>query len=98
MVWFQSVAGKEGTKPVWQVDDLLIIPELETVQTLSLFAPMEVECRHRSGQPSLVFAAGVWGRGAAQGERQAIIRAWHLDPETRKVAELPASEVTCAIR
>ena len=102
MVWFQSAGGKEGgkegTKPVMRVDDLLIIAELETAQPLSLFAPMEVACRHGSDQPSLVFAAGEWSRRSGQGERQAVNRAWRLNPATRKVEELPAREVSCFIR
>ena len=97
MVWFQSVAGQEGTKPDWRVDDLLIIPDLEASQTISLFAPVGVECRDRSGEPGLVFAAGEWRR-ARPGDRQPISRAWRMDSASRKVEEVPPANVTCVIR
>jgi len=97
LVWFQSVAGQEGTKPAWRVDDLLIIPDLETPQTISLFAPVDVECRQRSDQPGLVFAAGDWRR-TGPGDRQPISRAWRMDSTSRTVEEVPPANVTCVVR
>jgi hypothetical protein len=98
MIWFQTLVGKQGANPVWRVDDLLIVPQLEDRQTLSLFAPMDVECRHHSAQPSLVIAAGEWSPRAGQGARQSAKRAWRVDPVSKKVEELPARDVTCVLR
>lgn len=98
MIWFQTLVGKEGASPVWRVDDLLIVPKLEKAQTLSLFAPMDLECSHHSGQPSLVIAAGEWSPRARQGGRQPASRAWRVDPVSKKVEELPARDVTCVLR
>jgi hypothetical protein len=98
LIWFQTLVGKEGANPVWRVDDLLIVPQLEKAQTLSLFAPMDVECRHRSDQPSFVIAAGEWNPRARQGERQPVKRAWRVDPVSKKVEELPARDIACVVR
>jgi hypothetical protein len=98
LLWFQSFAGAQGTKPVLRVDDLLIIPEAENPQTLSLLAPQEVACRHAAGGESLVIAAGEWSPRAGQGERQPVNRAWRVNAATRQVEELPPGNVTCVVR
>ena len=98
LIWFETFAGKEGEKPAWLVDDLLIVPQLEKAQTLSLFAPVDLECRHHSGKPSLVIAAGEWSASLAPNARQPILRAWRVDPESRKVAEVPIRDVNCVLR
>ena len=98
LLWLQSFAGTEGTRPVWRIDDLLIIPDAENAQTLSLFAPVDVACRHASDKESLVIAAGEWSPRATQGGRQPVRRAWRVNPATRKVEELPARDVSCVTR
>lgn len=98
MLWFQSFAGTEGTKPVWRVDDLLIIPDSEQAQSLSLFSPLDLTCRHAADEESLVIADGEWSSRARQGGRQPVQRAWRVNPATRKVEELPARDVSCVIR
>jgi hypothetical protein len=95
LVWFQSPAGKDGPTTLWRVDDLLIVPDLEKAQALSLLSPLDVECRHHADRQSLVIAAGEWKRGAG---RQRVDRAWRVDPESRKVAEIPVREVSCVLR
>lgn len=98
LLWIQSFAGAQGTKPVLRIDDLLIIPEAENAQTLSLIAPQDVACRHAAGGESLVIAAGEWNPRAGQGERQPVNRAWRVNAATRKVEELPARDVSCVAR
>jgi len=94
LLWFQSVAGTDGNTPVWRVDDLLIIPDQEGAQTLSLAAARTVDCRHGTDRSQIVFALGDWGRGG----RRPAYRAWRLDPATNKVEELPPGDVTCVVR
>jgi len=98
MIWFQTLVGKEGANPVWRVDDLLIVPKLEKAQTLSLLAPMDIECRHHSNKQSLVIAVVEWSGRAAQGERQRVDRAWRVDAESKKVSEIPIRDATCTLR
>jgi hypothetical protein len=95
LVWFESPAGRDGTATVWRVDDLLIVPNLEQRQSLSLLSPLGVECRHLSDRRALVIAAGEWIPGAA---RQRVDRAWRVEPESRKLAEVPVREVSCVLR
>ena len=95
LVWFQSPAGRDGAAILWRVDDLLIVPDSEQAQSLSLLSSLNVACTHDSGRQSLAIAAGEWKRGAA---RQRVDRAWRVDPEGRKVAEVPIREVSCVLR
>ncbi len=94
LVWFESPAGRDGSAVLWRVDDLLIVPDLEPAQTLSLLSPLDVECR-RDSDKSLAIAAGEWKRGAG---RQRVARAWRVDAESRKVMEIPVREVSCVLR
>ena len=98
LIWFQTLVGKDGSTPEWRVDDLLIVPALERDQALSLLSPLDVECRHQSGRQSLAIAVGEWNRRAGQGERQHVYRAWRVDAESKKVAEVPIREVACVLR
>ena len=98
MLWLRSFAGAEGTKSALRVDDLLIIPDLENAQTLSMLAPVDVVCRHAADRDAFVIAAGDWNPRGAQGARQPASRAWRVNPATKKLEELPARDVNCAIR
>jgi hypothetical protein len=100
MLWIQSFAGVPGAGSALRVDDLLIVPETDSpqAQTLSLLAPVEVECRLAADRDSLVIATGEWNSKAAQGARQAAGRAWRVDPATRTLQELAMRDVRCAIR
>lgn len=95
LVWLQSPAGKDGTATLWRVDDLLIVPDPGKEQALSLLSPLDVECRHHADRQSLVIAAGEWKRGA---RRQHVHRAWRVDADSRKVAEVPVRDVSCVLR
>jgi hypothetical protein len=95
LVWFQSPAGRDRAAILWRVDDLLIVPDREASQSLSMLSPLNVECRHVSDRHALAIAAGEWKRGAA---RQRVERAWRVDPESRQVVEVPIREVSCVLR
>jgi hypothetical protein len=100
--WQARTGCGEGTL-LWfghasQVDDLLIVADLEKGQVLSLLSPLAIECRHQTDRRSLVFAVGEWSARAKQGERQHAHRAWRVDADTRKVAEVPIREVSCMLR
>jgi len=96
LVWLQGYAGTEGRNSLWRIDDLLIVPDPENAHTLSLLAPVEVECRHAADRESLAIAAGEWNRGARG--RQPISRAWRMDPKSGKIEEVATKNVTCVIR
>jgi len=98
LLWLQSFAGAESKSSAWRIDDLLIIPELENAQALSLLAPVAVECSLAADREALVIAVGDWNPRAAQGERQAASRAWRVNPASRLVEELPAKNVSCVVR
>lgn len=98
MLWLQSFAGAEGKDSVWRIADLLIIPEPENAQILSLLAPVEVECRHSSDRESLAIATGEWNRRVKPGERQSIARAWRMDSKSGKIEEVPPRDVTCVLQ
>lgn len=98
MLWLHGFAGMEGANSTWRIDDLLIIPDLENARTLSLLAPVDVVCRHAADKDALVIAAGDWNARGAQGARQPANRAWRVNPATNKLEELPARDVSCAVR
>ena len=97
MIWFETPVESEGAGAVRRVDDLLIVSGLSGTQTLSLFAPPVVDCRHAADGQSMVIAAGEWNARARQGKRQPVYRAWRLDAQSRRVEELPARDVVCVL-
>ena len=92
MLWLRSFSGADGKSPAWRIDDLLILPQFEGANALSLAAADDVECRRRADKESFVFAAGEWGA------HPRVDRAWRVNSATKKLEELPVRDVSCAIR
>ena len=98
LLWFQTLAAKDGSPPEWRVDDLLIVADTDKEQSLSLLTPLAIECRHHSERQAFIVALGAWNGRAGSGVRQHVSRAWRVEEGSRKVAEEPIRDVVCQLR
>lgn len=91
-VWIDRFVRREGKSAIWQVEDMLVLPRLEKLESV-----FDFDCEYRTDKAVFVIAIGTWVNRDIGGAAKKIRHAWMIDVKSRRFKSVPGSTVSCAV-
>ena len=91
-VWLDRFVRREGKSAIWQVEDVLVLPQLGKRESL-----FDFDCEYRPDKSFQVIAIGTWVDRDVGGFVKPIRHAWILDAAQRRFKPVPGSSVSCEV-
>jgi hypothetical protein len=91
-VWLDRFVRREGKSAVWQVEDVLTLPQLRKLESV-----FDSDCTYRPDKKTQVIAIGTWVDQGGGGFVKPVRHAWTLDAKSRRFKSVPGSTVSCEV-